>query len=168
MARQEEWAFTTFYDRHVQVVFALLSRMISEVADREEVLQETFWQIWREAGSYDLSRGTSIAWLIQIARSRALDRLRQVGKARQRDAGSVDEQMAQIEAHLKSPAGYEESHQMVCKAMIEIASDQREALTLSYIFGFTHTEISERLNLPLGTVKTRIQKGIHKLKELLS
>ncbi|MEK7703054.1 MAG: sigma-70 family RNA polymerase sigma factor [Nitrospirota bacterium] len=172
MTRLEEGAFTSFYDRHVPVVFALLSRIIPEAADREEVLQEAFWQVWQQAGSYDPLRGSPLAWLIQIARSRALDRLRQVGKARRRNGGSLDEQMETIERQLQVPnrigSAEGEDTQMVQKALLNLPFEQREALTLAYVFGMTHVEIAEKLKAPLGTVKTRIQRGIHKLREFLS
>lgn len=157
-------AFVAFYDRHSARVYGLLLRILGSSSDAEDVLQEVFWQVWSRAEQYDQNRGTPLAWLILIARSRALDRRRRI----MREPNTVEEAP---EAHLDADAAAEAEHaERVLKARAALGKlpiEQREAIQLAFFDGLSHSEIAERTKLPLGTVKTRIRSGITKLRNVL-
>ena len=171
MARGEERAASELYDRHAAVMFGLAVRMVGESADAEEVVLDAFSQAWRDAARYDTTRGTVAGWLTTIVRTRALDLIR----ARGRRAKMTDSAAAQSE-----PAGmgegFPEPDQRVVhgeravalsSAMDTLPEAQRRAIELAFFEGLTHHEVAERLREPLGTVKTRIRLGMHKLRDLL-
>lgn len=165
-ARGTETALAEIYDRYRLILFGLIVRILHDRAEAEEVLQETFLQVWRRAGDFDESRGRAFTWLVTIARSRALDRLRAAG-SRSRVAGEAaqmprDEVGDAAEDALKSERGA-----VVRQALAELPNEQRHALFLAYFEGLTQTEIAARLGDPLGTVKTRMRAGMIKLRELL-
>lgn len=167
--RRESEAFAAFYDRHAATVFALLCRLLGDPAEAEDALQETFWQVWRQGGVYDPSRGSPMAWLVQIARSRGLDRLRQVRRRVQRDAGSIEGLHEKLPGQDATDARAieQDTQRVVHRALDGLPSEQREAITLAFFGGFTHQEIADCLGAPLGTIKTRIRLGIRKLQEKL-
>jgi RNA polymerase sigma-70 factor (ECF subfamily) len=167
IARRESEAFAAFYDRHASRIFALLYRLLGERAEAEDALQDTFWQVWRQAGTHDSSRGTPMAWLVQIARSRGLDRLRQARTRAQRDGGSVDDMQERLPADqtTENDVIARESQQTIRRRLAALPADQQEVITLAYFDGLTHQEIAERLKIPLGTIKTRIRLGMRKLQE---
>ena len=169
IVRREAEAFARFYDRHAPMVFGFLLRLLHERTEAEDVLQETFWQIWRQAGAYDSSRGSPVAWLVQIARSRGIDRIRQVQLRTQRDGGPIEDLYEQLVAQDGADAKTieQETQRTVRRALTRLSSEQREAVTLAFFGGLTHLEISKRLETPLGTVKTRIRLGMRKLQEAL-
>ena len=165
-ARGTETALAEIYDRYRLILFGLIVRILHDRAEAEDVLQETFLQVWRRAGDFDESRGRAFTWLVTIARSRALDRLRAAG-SRSRVAGEAaqmprDEVGDAAEDALKSEQGT-----VVRQALAELPDEQRRALLLAYFEGLTQTEIAARLGDPLGTVKTRMRAGMMKLRDLL-
>ncbi|MBI1748627.1 MAG: sigma-70 family RNA polymerase sigma factor [Acidobacteria bacterium] len=167
MARHEAEAFTVFYDRHAPMIFGLLCRMLGDRPEAEDALQETFWQIWRQAAAHDPARGSPLAWLVQIARSRGLDRLRQTKLRARRDGGPVEVLHDRLRAENATDIEVmaRENQQMIHKTLSGLPPDQRKAITLAYFDGLTHMEIAERLQTPLGTIKTRIRLGMRKLQE---
>ncbi|MBI3608521.1 MAG: sigma-70 family RNA polymerase sigma factor [Nitrospirae bacterium] len=169
MARRDTQAFTAFYDRHASTVFSLLCRLLGDRSEAEDALQDTFWQVWRQAGAHDPSRGSGIAWLIQIARSRGLDRLRQVTLRTRRAGDPLDELADRLSTGTTTDqdAIRHETQDSVHQALVTLPSEQREAVMLAFFEGLTHPEIAERLGAPLGTVKTRIRLGMRKLQESL-
>jgi RNA polymerase sigma-70 factor, ECF subfamily len=169
IVRREAEAFATFYNRHAPMVFGFLLRLLRERTEAEDVLQETFWQIWRQAGAYDSSRGSPVAWLIQIARSRGLDRIRQVQLRTRRDGGPIENLYEQLVTQDGADAKTieQETQRIVRRAVARLSSEQREEVTLAVFGGLTHQEIAKRLETPLGTVKTRIRLGMRKLQEAL-
>lgn len=166
--RGDEQALAAIYDRYRLILFGLVLRILHDRQEAEDVLQETVLQVWRRAADFDEARGRVFTWLVTIARSRALDRLRVLGsRARLADevvAHSVGGEAAgdAAEDALKSEQGA-----IVREALRELPEEQRRALFLAYFEGLTQTEISARLGEPLGTVKTRIRSGLMKLRELL-
>ncbi len=166
IARGDENALAATYDRYRLILFGLILRILHDRQEAEDVLQETFLQVWRRAGDFDEARGRVFTWLVTIARSRALDRLRALGSR----AKLADEVMA----HSSEPVGdaaedalKSEQGTIVREALAELPEEQRRALFLAYFEGLTQTEISARLGEPLGTVKTRMRSGLMKLRELL-
>jgi RNA polymerase sigma-70 factor, ECF subfamily len=167
VSRGDEQALAAIYDRYRLILFGLILRILHDRPEAEDVLQEAFLQVWRRAADFDESRGRAFTWLVTIARSRALDRLRSLGSR----AKLADEVVAQslyeesgdaAEDALKSEQGT-----IVRRALAELPDEQRRTLLLAYFEGLTQTEIAARLGDPLGTVKTRMRTGLMKLKELL-
>jgi RNA polymerase sigma-70 factor (ECF subfamily) len=165
-------AVADLYDRHGATLYALLVRILAERSDAQEVLQESFVQAWRRAADFDPSRGSEIAWLVSIARNRAIDRLR----ARKLRAVREDEAGREIPNLLQpvdTGGGAErqailgELRQRMRAALDELPEAQRTALELAYFQGLSQSEIAERLGEPLGTIKTRTQLAMKKLREKL-
>lgn len=166
VARGEESALAGLYDRYRVILFSLILRILNDRSEAEEVLQEVFLQVWRRAGDFDEMRGRPFTWLVTIARSRALDRLRVVG-SRTRLANEVQAQPTETAGDAAADALKSEQGAMVRDALGKLPEEQMRTLFLAYFEGLTQTEISARLGEPLGTVKTRMRSGLIKLRELL-
>ncbi len=174
VAQQDVTAYEIFYDRHTRVVYSLILRIVRQTARAEELLQETFWQVWRGADSYR-GEGAAMAWLLRIARNRALDELRRQKARPQSDETTVDEmaRTEQMERAMAQAAPLEDpveltvtrrwNQQQVQIALAEIPADQRICLELSYFEGYSQREIAEHLALPIGTIKSRMRIGMEKL-----
>jgi RNA polymerase sigma-70 factor (ECF subfamily) len=164
-------AFEQLYDRHSSTLYALLLRILSNPDDAQEVLQETFVKAWTNAKMFDSVRGSDVAWLISIARSRGIDRLRsrRIRGHREDDAGrELSAGLGFIEKRTGADDAIaaEERH-AVRGALAELPEAQRVALALAYFEGLSQSEIASRLGEPLGTIKTRMQLGMKKLRERL-
>jgi RNA polymerase sigma-70 factor (ECF subfamily) len=146
------------YDRYAGLVNGLALRILRNTAEAEEVIQEVFVQIWRQAERFDPARGSVEAWICTIARSRALDRLRR-RTSRREDSDEA------IPGATDTPKTVEAL--AVRKALESLSPDQRTALELAYYEGLTQSEIAERLGEPLGTVKTRIRTAMIRLRDVL-
>ena len=166
MARGDQGALAELYDRRARLVYSLALRILRERADAEDVVQEVFTQVWTQAGRYDPARGAVAAWMLTVARSRAIDRLRartsrpEVAAEEHTVENTRDATVLQ-DLQLLS----EEQVDRIRSAVNELPQAQRAALELAYYEGLTHVEIAERLSEPLGTVKTRIRQSLIKLRE---
>jgi RNA polymerase sigma-70 factor (ECF subfamily) len=158
LAAGETSALGEFYDVFAGLVNGLALRILRDAADAEDVVQEVFLQVWRQASRFDPTRGSVEAWLCTIARTRALDRLRR-RTARREDP---EDEAPPSSATPKSAEAI-----AVRKALDGLTSDQRKALELAYFEGLTQSEIAERLGEPLGTVKTRIRTAMIRLRDVL-
>lgn len=160
-------ALAELYDRHTPLLYAVIFRIVGRAAEAEEVLQETWLQVWRSAESWDERRGAVAAWLLTVARSRAIDRQRGMAARRRMEA--------KVEAEAPAPpAGgpAEDAEQRHTAARIRAALDtlgpeQRQVLELAYFGGLSQSEIAARLGSPLGTVKSWTRQGLLKLREQL-
>jgi RNA polymerase sigma-70 factor (ECF subfamily) len=171
VARGDIVAFEELYDRYSSTLYALLLRILANPDDAQEVLQESFVKVWSNANSYDASRGSEAAFLISIARSRGIDRLRsrKIRGDRENDAGR---EMSVQSSFVVTKTGADDAMRSqeriaVRGALAELPAAQRVALELAYFEGLSQSEIATKLNEPLGTIKTRMQLGMKKLRESL-
>ena len=166
VARGDEQSLAALYDRYRLILFGLITRILHSRPEAEDVLQDVFIQVWKRASDYDESRGRAFTWLVTLARSRAIDRLRALD-SRQRTADASIMDMPEAISDASEDAFKSEQREVVRQALDELPAEQREALVLGYFEGLTQSEIAARLGAPLGTVKTRMRSGMIKLRELL-
>jgi RNA polymerase sigma-70 factor, ECF subfamily len=167
VARGEGDALAALYDRHSRAVYSLALRVLTDTSEAEEVVQDVFAQAWRQAARYDTSRGAVIAWLLVMTRSRAIDRLR-ARRGLPPLAGDSEQTLGVLSDPGAGPeraALSSEQRSRVRGALEQLPLVQRLAIELAFFEGLTHVEIAERLELPLGTIKTRIRLGLMKLKD---
>jgi len=169
VARGDEAAFARVYDHYSAILLGLLLRILRSRAEAEDVLQEVFLQVWQQARAFDPTRGRPFTWLVTLARSRAIDRLRAVDsreRAAQRSAEDAPPDTAP-QAWADEEAIRAERAEAVRDALGELPEEQRQVLLLAYLEGMSQSEIAAAKNQPLGTVKTRTRAGLKKLSEAL-
>lgn len=165
-------ALSTLYDRHAQTVYNLIVRIVRDHALADDLLQETFWQVWQKARDYT-GRGSVAAWLHRIARNRSLDQLRRQ-KARpqpietlsQKAEDAVWSQLATDEPDVERIAAQQWERRKLQQAMAQIPDEQRRCLELAYFEGMSQSQIAQYTQSPLGTVKTRLRMGLEKLERI--
>lgn len=168
VAAGDQLAMTSLYDTSSRVLYGLLLRILNEHAMAEEVLLDVYMQVWQKAGSYDELRGSPMAWMLTIARSRAIDRLRSGRQESQlRESFEEFEENIRSEIDVEGSAAIAEEHGKVRHALKTLPVEQREVIELAYYGGLSHSEIALQIEQPLGTVKTRIRLGMMKLRDLL-
>jgi len=170
VAGGDERAFASLYDRYSPILFGLLVRILHSRAEAEDVLQEVFLQVWQQARSFDASRGRAFTWLVTLARSRAIDRLRALDsreRAARRSAADATPPASGGEEWADDAAARAERAAAVRGALAELPEEQRQVLLLAYLDGMSQSEIAAAKGQPLGTVKTRTRAGLKKLSELL-
>lgn len=162
IAERDQTALAALYDATNHLIYSLALRIVGNAADAEEVTLDIYSQVWRNAASFDERRGSVIAWLMSIARSRSIDKLRSgINRGRREEALTEVDGVAAPSAAAPGMAG------QVQKALRGLAPEQREAIELAYWYGYSHSELAERLGQPLGTVKSRIRMGMMKLRSEL-
>jgi len=171
VAQGDRVSFETLYDRFSGVLFSTAYRVLNNQEAAEDVLQDVFIQIWEKAPLYDPARGKPMTWAVTLTRNKAIDRLRStVRRNRLRDdverEAETFEQFDDRSSFDAVAAG--ETNQIVRDAIQKLSKDQREAIELAFFSSLTQTEIAERLNEPLGTIKARIRRGMMKLREVLN
>ncbi|MFN2511821.1 MAG: sigma-70 family RNA polymerase sigma factor [Pyrinomonadaceae bacterium] len=166
VARGDELALGSLYDRYRVILFGVLMRILNSREDAEDVLQEVMLQVWRRAADFNEQRGRPFTWLVTLARSRAIDRLRLLG-ARQRLADSAARNLPDEASDAVKDTLHSEQREIVQRALAELPEEQTRILVLAYFEGLTQSEIAAKLTTPLGTVKTRMRSGMIKLRELL-
>jgi RNA polymerase sigma-70 factor (ECF subfamily) len=170
MAGGDHLALGDLYDRHARLLYSLALRIVRERSDAEDVLQETFTQVWRQANRFEASRGTVVGWLVTVTRSRALDRLRQRRTQREgaadfdRVADNLPDQSRALDLQLVTA----EQANRVRQALAALPDELRIPLELAYYEGLSQSEIAERLRTPLGTIKTRMRQTLLRLREALA
>lgn len=171
IARQDQLALQQFYDRYNKLVFSLAMKVLNCRTEAEEITLEVFWQIWQQAAQYNETRGSVVAWLIMITRSRSIDRRR----ARERngntlyvfDNTSLNDIAVDVIDDPEENFYSSQRREAVINALSEMSDKQRMAIELAYFAGLSQSEIAVQLQEPLGTVKTRIRSGIQILREKL-
>jgi RNA polymerase sigma-70 factor, ECF subfamily len=161
-------AFEQLYERHSRIVYALVLRILQQGSTAEEVVQDVFLQVWRNARHYDERRGPFIPWLLTLARNRALDRLRLKSERQRRQEAQTEAfppllEVPQFEQNLDEKRRAER----VRALMASLHPQQKKAIELAFFEGLSHSEIAKSLKEPLGTVKSWIRNGLLRLKERL-
>lgn len=174
MAAGEEGALGALYDRWAPLVHSVVMHILKDAHEAEETVEAAFWQAWRQASRYDVSRGTVSTWLTTIARSRALDRIRARNRIREESWSRFDPRQISALADAPAPghdplAGAEsaERREIVIAAIQTLPQEQRETIEMAYFGGLSQSEIAARMGQPLGTVKTRARLAFEKLRERL-
>jgi len=167
IVRQDERALAELYDRYRVILFGLLVRILNSREEAEDVLQEVFLQVWRRAADFDETRGRPFTWLVTLARSRGIDRIRNLA-ARDRVAQAGAREESEQVSDAVADAFRSEQRGLVTTALAQLPEEQMRPLMLAYFDGLTQSEIAAKLNAPLGTVKTRMRSGLMKLRELLA
>ena len=142
-------------------------RMLRVPQDAEDLLQEVFVQVWHQATRYSEERGSPEAWIMNITRSRAIDKLRSKRRMEKSFVLTDDPARAESTENVESSAAESEAKLTMNSALANLPEGQRRVLELAYFDGLSQTEIAARLKEPLGTVKTRMRSGIHRLRDLL-
>jgi RNA polymerase sigma-70 factor (ECF subfamily) len=169
----DERAIATLYDRYGGVLYAVAYRIVGQRADAEEVVVEAFAQAWRDAPRFEGSRGSVAGWLTMIARSRALDLVRARARRERITASAAADRpdlplaMGRSRDDPSSSYDHAERRQQVETALETLSPLQRQAIELAYFEGLSQSEIAERLQEPLGTIKTRVRLGMQKLRDCL-
>lgn len=167
VGRGDRDAFGELYDETSPRVFGLVRRLVVDPAQAEEVTQDVYLEIWQNAARFDAAKGSAVAWMFTIAHRRAVDRIRSAQAAHDRDlrVGARD-----LDVPVDTVAEAAETsieHERVRGALGELSDLQRECVALAYYGGLTQAEIAERLDVPLGTVKTRLRDGMIRLRNVL-
>jgi RNA polymerase sigma-70 factor (ECF subfamily) len=172
-AQGDERAIGRLYDRYGAVLYAVAYRIVGQRADAEEVVLEAFAQAWRDAPKFEPGRGSVAGWLTMIARSRALDLVRsrsrrdRITATAAADRPGLSPAMGEFRPDPASAVDHDERRRQVRDALDTLSPPQRQAIELAYFEGLSQSEIAERLQEPLGTVKTRVRLGMQKLRECL-
>jgi len=166
MAAKDAGALDTFYTRYNRLAFSLVFRIVGNREDAEDVLTDVFWQVWQQSTRYDASRGKPVAWLLTIARTRAIDRFRSGRQHTQTE--NIDEQKEPRAAPAPGdPFVQADTRGAVHDALQTLPEQQRIPLEMAYFQGMSHTEIASALGQPLGTIKDRIRNGMLHLRKRL-
>lgn len=163
IARRDSRAFESLYDRYTRSVYSLALGMLRDPATAQEVTQEVFLSIWRQAAEFDPSRGTARSWVLALAHHKSVDAVRRrrlratepLEETQASDLDTVDETLRRLEQG------------RVREALVRLPAEQRQAIVLAYYGGYTQQEVAQRLSIPLGTAKTRIRDAMIRLREAL-
>lgn len=168
-ARGDQSALASLYDATAALVNGLALRILGDRELAEETTGDVFLQAWRSAAAYDAQRGSALAWLLTMTRSRAIDRLRAIaGDRRQTAPFELGLKAASPEPGPEETSNLAQRGRFVRAALERLSREQREAIELAYFGGLSHGEIAAALGAPLGTVKTRIRLGMGRLRESLA
>lgn len=167
IAAGDDAALSQFYDETRQVVYGVILRIVSLPAVAEEVTMDVYLQVWRQACRYQVERGSVLSWLMLLARSRALDRLRSesVTASTISDVFTDDFDIVDQRQRPDTQAQVRQTQIRLSHLLLDLPTEQRQVILLSFYEGMSHIQISERLKLPLGTVKSRIRSAIGRFRQ---
>lgn len=160
---REQQAMTEIFDKYAGLVYSVALRVLKDNGQAEDVTQEIFFQLWQNPGSFSASRGSLASWLLVVARHRAIDRLRQ-----RRFGEPVDEMIVASATNLENEVERSIMMQRVQRFIVDLPTDQQQALQLAFWEGMSHSKIAEKTGQPLGTVKTRIRSALTNLRKRLA
>ena len=164
VARGDEQALATLYDRYDRVAYGLAYRILRDQALAQDAVQDAFLSVWRTAASFDPLRGKASTWLLTLVHRRAVDAVRREDRRR---AQPLDDAPIASGDATDETAELREQRRAVQAALAQLPPEQREALELAYYGGLSQSELAERLGVPLGTVKSRMFAALAKLRDLL-
>ena len=173
IAARDTAALAELYDRHSRLLFGLILRIVRDRGEAEEILQEAFVRVWARTDMYDAQIGGPLPWIVRVARNCAIDRLRARRVRATVDATAID--LPAIEAAapatgIQSPEAavlFAERRRTLTDALAGLPAEQRQLIEAAFFEGYTHSELAQRLGLPLGTVKTRIRIGMIAIRKRL-
>ncbi|MBF4590798.1 RNA polymerase subunit sigma [Curtobacterium sp. MMLR14_010] len=165
VAQGDQQAFSELYDELSGRVLGLITRLLKDRAQSEEVAQEVFLEVWQQAAKFDTKRGSAASWVLTMAHRRAVDRVRAAQSSRDRDTkigirdfeSGFDQVSESVEIRIE--------HERVSRALGRLTEFQRQAVQLAYYGGYSHSEMAEQLGVPIGTVKTRLRDGMIRLRD---
>ncbi|HEX2114619.1 MAG TPA: sigma-70 family RNA polymerase sigma factor [Alphaproteobacteria bacterium] len=166
IAGGDQLALHALYERAHRAVFTLIMRLTANRETAEEVTIDVFHDVWRHASRYDAANGTVLGWIMNQARSRAIDRLRFDSRKKRSDGGDV-QALAEPPADPRDVLEMREQGESLRAALAALTADERQAIETTFFAGLTHAEAAARLDQPLGTIKTRIRSALHKLRQAL-
>ena len=165
IAAGEQAAFSQLYDLVASRVLGLITRVLVDRAQSEEVAQEVFLEIWQTAGRFAPNKGSATTWILTMAHRRAIDRVRAAQAGRDRDVRIGIRDLGRDYDQVAEQAEVSLEHEKVTAALDRLTELQRQALQLAYYGGYSHSEIAGILNCPVGTIKTRLRDGMIRLRE---
>ena len=166
IAGGDQLALHALYERAHRPVFTLIMRITANRETAEELTIDVFHDVWRRAARYDAANGTVLGWIMNQARSRAIDRLRFENRKKRSPDTNVHPS-ADVAADPRDVLQLREQGALLRAALAALTPDERQAIETTFFAGLTHAEAAVRLNQPLGTIKTRIRSGLHKLRDML-
>lgn len=170
---RDELALGKLYDNSVRLVYSLILRILKNVEDSEEVTQEVFYSIWKRSSTFDASKGKVMGWIVTIARNKALDKLRSKRHKQETQEISLVENMVSDSTKWEDSDNVsqnlinKESSKSVDTAIIKLPEEEKELIELAFYQGYSHSKIAEHLDMPLGTVKTKIRRAVGRLRDSL-
>jgi RNA polymerase sigma-70 factor (ECF subfamily) len=170
VGQRDQDAFRTLYDRYADLVYSVALRVLADEGSAQDVAQDVFVRLWQSSEKYDAHRGRFMPWLLSVTRNRAVDEVRSRGRRRTHEQVPAEGAEDPIDHHALDPAAvavWSSERQEILTALRTLPREQREPIELAYFAGLTQQEIAQRLNAPLGTVKTRIRLGMSKLRVAL-
>jgi RNA polymerase sigma-70 factor, ECF subfamily len=168
VAAGDQLALRALYDRTHRLVFTLSMRILGNHASAEEVTLDVFHDVWRRAATYDGKGGSVLGWLMNQARSRAIDRLRLEGRKKRTQPAVADPQIQPTTAAADADAEGAEQAQLLQQALQVLTAEERQAIESAYFSELTYADVATHLNQPVGTIKTRIRSALGKLRRALS
>ena len=167
IANGDQEAFSALYDEVAPRVLGLIRRLVVDHSQSEEVAQEVFLEIWQTASRFDPSKGGAATWMLTMAHRRAVDRIRSSQSSRDRDTKIGIRDFALEYDHVAESVEVKIEHERVSQAMTRLTELQRQAVSLAYYGGYSHSEVAAMLKVPIGTVKTRLRDGMIRLRDEL-
>jgi RNA polymerase sigma-70 factor (ECF subfamily) len=166
IAAGDQLALHALYERAHRIVFTLIMRITANRETAEELTVDVFHDVWRRASGYHATNGTVLGWIMNQARSRAIDRLR--FESRQKRSHAGDQPLVEVAADPRDVIEQRQQGASLRAALATLTPDERQAIEMTFFAGLTHAEAAARLDQPLGTIKTRIRSGLHKLRGTLT
>ena len=167
IADHDPAALRELYDRHAGLVYAIALKMLKSREDADDLVTDLFWELWNKSARYDPARAAPVTYMVTLARSRCIDRLRRSGRQPASSLDASAQQQASADPTPFEDALLGENRELVRTALSTLDDNQRRALESAYYEGLTHSEIAEKLGKPLGTVKTYIRQGLIRLRETM-
>jgi RNA polymerase sigma-70 factor (ECF subfamily) len=167
VAAGDQIALHALYERTHRVVFTLIMRITANRETAEEVTLDVFHDVWRRASRYQEADGTVLGWIMNLARSRAIDRLR-FDQRKKRVPPGTEDPLAPSTADPEDLVAFKQQSDALRSALAALTPAEREAIEAAFFFELTYAEVAARFNQPLGTIKTRIRSGLHKLRQAMA